>query len=60
MEKLDTNFENLIIINPHDHEHITKANFTYLDHLGVSLNGSLKPITLLFKKLTIEQCNIST
>ena len=54
VEKLYTNFEDLVIIDFHQHKEVHEAKPANFHKIRISLNCKLKPVTLLFEELAEE------
>lgn len=60
MEELHADFENLVIIEPHDHEHIVKTCPTDLDHLRIALDSGFYPAVLLLEEFAVKHGDVFT
>ena len=54
MEKVNSDFEDLILINFHHHKNISKSHLAYFDSFFTSGNCHFEPIKLIFEELRIE------
>lgn len=51
VEKLNADFEHLIIVNSHQHQQVHETELTDLNQVWVALNCELKPLGLFLEEL---------